>query len=279
VAGKKKQKATTSLTGNTKQKASQALRGAQRKSRYVPLKRTRKNDLNVMEVSKLEAALSNDASYGWTLTSNLRITQKHDSFKIVLNWRERESSPNGKPILSTGYSDQNSAKKAAFEFRYSWEACTGKRKVDRYLDLSQRLLNGGLSVCPTEVLSGNMSNKKDMAVNCSDARKKSVEMTVAIKFLNASNIVSRNPSNPSNNMSIKEFLDKEAKTIQKCLKGRALTWAAKAMPQIATYQKYRKVLMLYLRKPLAIRDGLSLLVGAEDPEIAATIRRATNFLC
>jgi hypothetical protein len=270
MAVKKKRKATTSLTGNTKRKASQALRVAQLKSTYVPMKRTRKNALSAMEVSKLEAALSNDASYGWTLTSNLRITQKHDSFNIVLNRRERESSPNGKPILSTRYSDQNSAEKAAFEFRYTWEARTGKRKVDEYLDLSQRLLNGNLSVCPTEVLSGNTSNKKGIAVNCSDARKKSVEMTAAIKFLNASNIVSRNPSNPSNNMSIEEFLDKQAATIQKCLKGRALKRAAKAMRRLATDQKYRQVLMLYLSKPLATRDGLSLLVGAEDPEIAAT---------
>jgi hypothetical protein len=42
------------------------------------------------------------------------------------------------------------------------------------------------------------------------------------------------------------------------------------MRRLATDQKYRQVLMLYLSKPLATRDGLSLLVGAEDPEIAAT---------
>jgi hypothetical protein len=35
-------------------------------------------------------------------------------------------------------------------------------------------------------------------------------------------------------------------------------------------QSYRKELMLYLGKSLAMRDGLSLLLGAEDPEIAAT---------
>jgi hypothetical protein len=148
MAVKKKRKATTSLAGNTKRKASQALQGAQLINTYVPLKRTRKNALSATEVSKLEAALSNDASYGWTLTSNLRIIQKHDYFNIVLSRREKEERTTGKPILSTRYSDQNSAEKAAFNFRYSWEARTGKRKVDDYLDLSRRLLNGDLTVRP-----------------------------------------------------------------------------------------------------------------------------------
>jgi hypothetical protein len=50
----------------------------------------------------------------------------------------------------------------------------------------------------------------------------------------------------------------------------ALKCAATAVRRLATDQSYRKELMLYLGKSLAMRDGLSLLLGAEDPEIAAT---------
>jgi hypothetical protein len=59
---------------NEKRKApSQALRVAQLQSTHVPLKRTQSDALSSVEVSKLEAALSNDASCGWTLASNLKI--------------------------------------------------------------------------------------------------------------------------------------------------------------------------------------------------------------
>ena len=56
------------MAGNRKRKApSQALRSAQLQSTYVPLKRTRSDALSSIEASKLDAALSNEASYGWTL--------------------------------------------------------------------------------------------------------------------------------------------------------------------------------------------------------------------
>jgi hypothetical protein len=71
-------------------------------------------------------------------------------------------------------------------------------------------------------------------------------------------------------MTIKELLDKQATTIQKCIKGEAWKRAAKAMRRLATDQSYRKELMLYLGKSLATRDGFSLLLGVEDPEIAST---------
>jgi hypothetical protein len=71
-------------------------------------------------------------------------------------------------------------------------------------------------------------------------------------------------------MTIEEFLDRQATTIQKCLNGQSLKRAVKAMRQLATDQSYRQELMLYLGKSLGMRDGLSLLLGAEDPEIAAT---------
>ena len=216
---------------NKKRKSpSQALRAAQLKNTYVPIKRTRSDVLSSTAVSKLEAALSNDASYGWTLTSNLKILQKHTFYNIVVNRREKADSTNGKQRLSSQYADQNPAEKAAFEFRYSNEARTGKRKVDDWLDFNRKLLNGEFTVLipPTEVQSGD-SSKKAMAVKSSVARKKSLEMTAAIKYLEPSNIFSRNPSNPSNNMTIEEFLNKQATTIQKCSRGEALKRAAKAM--------------------------------------------------
>jgi hypothetical protein len=218
----------------------------------------------------MEAALSNDASYGWTLTSNLKILQKHNFFNIVVNRRDKADSTNGKQRFSSRYADQNSAEKAAFEFRYSNEARTGKQKVDDWLDFNQKLLDGVFTVIPTEVQSCDLSKKATSSVNCSGARKKSLEMSASIEYLESSNICSRNPCNGSNNMTVEEFLDKQATTIQKCLKGRALRRAAKSIRRLAADQFYRKELMRYLGKSLAMRDGLSLLVGAEDPEIAAT---------
>ena len=54
------------------------------------------------------------------------------------------------------------------------------------------------------------------------------------------------------------------------MSGEALKRAAKAMRRLATDQSYRKEHMLYLGKSLAMKDRLSLLLGAKDPEIAAT---------
>jgi hypothetical protein len=255
------------MAGNKKRKAlSQAIRAVQLQNTYVQLKRTRSDALSSTAVSKLEAALSNDPFYGWTLTSNLRILQKKNFYNIVVNRREKAECTNGKPRFSTRYADQNSAEKAAFEFRYSNEARTGKEKVDNWLDFNHKLLNGDFTVPPTEVQSGD-SSKKAMAVKCSGARKKSLEMTASIKYLASSNVFSRNPCNRSNNMTMEEFLDKQATTIQKCLKGEALKRAAKAMRRLAIDQSYRKELMRYLGKSLAMRDGLSLLLGAESSRV------------
>jgi hypothetical protein len=233
--------------------------------------RTTSDALSSTEVSNLEPTLSNDAAYGWTLTSNLRIRVKHNFYNIVVNQRAKAEHTKGKAMYSTRYDDQHSVEKAAFEFRYSKEACTGKQKVDDWLDRNQKLFNGDFtSIPPTEEASGTNAYKKAMAVKCSGERKKSLEMSVAIKYLEPSNTFSRNPSNRSNKMTIEEYLDKQATTIQKCLSGEALKRAAKAMRRLATDQSYRKEHMLYLGKSLAMKDRLSLLLGAKDPEIAAT---------
>jgi hypothetical protein len=79
-------------------------------------------------------------------------------------------------MFSSRYADQNSAEKAAFEFRHSNEAGTGKRKDDDWSAFNQRLLNGDLPLPPTDLRSDN-SSKKAMAVKCSGARKKSLEMS------------------------------------------------------------------------------------------------------
>ena len=222
------------MAGNKKRKApSQALRAAQLQSTYVPLKRTRSDALSSLEASKLDAALSNDASYGWTLTSNLKIIQKHEFFNIVLNRRDKAEFSNGKQYYSSRHKDQNSAEKAAFKFRYSYEARTGKLKVDGWLDLNQRLLGGDFNInLPAEV----NPKKARTAVNTSGARKKSLEMTSAITFVDSDHIRSRNPNNPSNDMTIEEFLGRQATKIQKCLKGRALRRAAEAMRRLVTNQ-------------------------------------------
>ncbi len=117
--------------------------------------------------------MSNDASYGWSLTSNLRILRKNSLYHIVVNRREKAERTTGKPMSSSRCADQNSAEKAAFEFRYSNEGRTGKQKVDDWLDFNQRLLNGDLILPPTDLQSGN-SSKKVMAVKCAGAPKKSL---------------------------------------------------------------------------------------------------------
>jgi hypothetical protein len=62
------------------------------------------------------------------------------------------------------------------------------------------------------------------------------------------------------------------------LKGQASKVAAKAMRPLGTDQSYTKELMLYLGKSLAMRYGLSLLLGAKDPEIAATYTNSGDKL-
>jgi hypothetical protein len=227
---------------------SQAIRASQLQHTYVQLKRTQSDALSLTEASKLEAAVSNDSSYGWRLTSNLRIVKKNNYYHIVVIRREKAEQTIGKRRFSSRHADQNSAEKAAFEFRYLNEAGTGKGMVDDWLDFNHKLLNGDFTVPPTEVQSGD-SSKKARAIKCSVARKKSLEMTAAIKYLESSNIFSRNPCNQSNNMTIEEFLNKQATTIQKCLKGLALKRSAKAMRRLATDQSYRKELMLHLINP------------------------------
>jgi hypothetical protein len=108
-------------------------------------------------------------------------------YRIVVNRREKAEGTTGKPMFLSRCADQNSAEKAAFEFRYSNEAGTGKGKVDGWLDFNQRLLNGDLILPPTDLQSGN-SSKKAVAVKCSGARKKSLEMSAVIKYLESSNI-------------------------------------------------------------------------------------------
>jgi hypothetical protein len=158
---------------NKKQKApSQALRVAQLQSTCVPLKRTRSDALSSVELSKLEAASSNDSSCGWTLASNLRIVRMHEHCNVVVNRRVKACSAVGKRLLSPRHADQNTAEKAAFEFRHSIEGHLGKGKVDNWLDFNQKLLNGDHVVAPTKVLSSDSSTK---AVNSS--RKQSLEMS------------------------------------------------------------------------------------------------------
>jgi hypothetical protein len=155
-----------------------------------------------------------------------------------------------RPLLNSGVQSKSGA---------------GKRNVDNWLDFNQKLLNGDHVVAPTKVMSSDLSTKA-----AKSSRKQSLEMTGAIKHLESTNACSRNPRNPSNSMTIEEFTDEQATTIQKCLKGRALKRAAKAMKRLAADQSHRKELMMCLGESSAMRDGLLLLLGAKDPEIAAT---------
>jgi hypothetical protein len=113
-----------------------------------------------MEVSKLEATVSNDAFYGLTLTSNLRIIKKKNYYHIVVIRREKAEQTIGKRRFSSRHPDQNSAEKAAFEFQYSNEAGTGRGKVDDWLlAFNHKLLNGDFTVPPTEVQSVAISHE------------------------------------------------------------------------------------------------------------------------
>jgi hypothetical protein len=91
---------------------------------------------------------------------------------------------NGKPRFPSRYADQNAVEKAAFEFRYSNEARTGRRKVDDCFVNNQKLLNGVFTVTPTEVQSCDLSKNKATAVrNCSGAPKKSLNIWSRTTFL------------------------------------------------------------------------------------------------
>jgi hypothetical protein len=76
----------------------------------------------------VEAALSNDASYGWTFIPNVRILQKICFYHIVVNRQEKAERTTKKPMFSSGCADQNYAEKTTFEFQHSNEA---RRKMKR----------------------------------------------------------------------------------------------------------------------------------------------------
>ena len=113
--------------------------------------------------------------------------------------------------------------------------------------MNQRLLGGDFNInLPAEV----NPKKASIAVNTSGTRKKSFEMTrSAITFVDSKHIRSRNLNNPSNDMTIEEFLGRRATKIQKCLKGRALRCAVEAMRRLVTDQSYCKALCSILEKP------------------------------
>jgi hypothetical protein len=151
----------TSMAGNKRRKAaSQALWAAQLQNTYIQFKRTQCDALSSTEVSNLEAALWNDAAYGWKIMSNLRIRVKHNFYNIVVNRRAKAEHIKGKSMYLTWYNDQNSAEKATFKFRYSNEARTGKQKVDDWLDCNQKLFNGTKQLKLVRVSESNSVSDK-----------------------------------------------------------------------------------------------------------------------
>jgi hypothetical protein len=110
-----------------------------------------------------------------------------------------------------------------------------------------------------------------MPHNISDSRKKSLGMTTSI-YLRSQypTIFQKNPHVKLSDMKWEEVANQQASLIQKHVRKRDMQRSANAMRQLARDQEYRRYIMWYLAKYLQNEDACGLLLGAEDPEVAAT---------
>jgi hypothetical protein len=66
------------------QSISIAVSRAQLAVTYTPAKRLQKQSVSAIDAAKFEAALSNDAMFGWDLTSNMAIEPLRTGYRVRL---------------------------------------------------------------------------------------------------------------------------------------------------------------------------------------------------
>jgi hypothetical protein len=189
---------TATLNMGTKRKTqaiSNAVLRAQALVTYTPAKRLRKQSVSAIDAAKFEAALSNDAKFGWDLTSNMAVEPKRDGYYIRLLKRKRSHATKGERIYSPVYDSIYSAENAAFSYRYSMESMKSRLNVDDWLENTQQFLKGE-AIMPQEQLSADdCKPAKEFIVRPS--RAKALAMTASISLRHSHpNIPNRNPCNP-----------------------------------------------------------------------------------
>jgi hypothetical protein len=255
---------------------SNAVIRAQVQVTYTPAKRLRKQSVSAIDAAKFEAALSNDGMFGWDLTSNLAIEPKRTGYCIRLLKRKRSHATKGERIYSPVYDCIYSAENAAFLYRYSVESSKSRLTVDDWLETTQKFLKGE-AIMPQELLSAdNCKVAKELKVRPS--RVKALAMTASILLRHSTNIPNRNPCNPvadrtSTTVEWVEFANLQASKLQQWIRRRDNRRAATAMKKQAGDQKYRQFIMWHLGKYLKDDDASGLLLGGDDPEIAATFSK------
>jgi hypothetical protein len=262
--------------GTSKRKAqsiSSAVLRAQVAVTYTPAKRLRKQSVSAIDAAKLEATLSNDAMFGWDLTSNMAIQPMRTGYSIRLLKRKRSHATKGERVYSTVYDCIYTAENASFSYRYGMESRKSRLAVDNWLEATRKFLIGEAVMPAQEELSAAKE------LNVRPSRAKALAMTASISLRHChSNIPDRNPNDPvadrtSSTVEWVEFANQQASKLQQWIRRRDNRRAAKAMKKHAGDQKYRQFIMWHLGKYLKDDDATGLLLGGDDPEIAATFSK------
>lgn len=268
---------------NQKRKAqsiSNALLRSQVPVTYTPAKRLRKQAVSAVDAAKFEAALSNDARFGWELTSNMAIEPRRTGYCICLLKRKRRHATKGERIYSPVYDCIYSAENGAFLYRYGVESIKSRLAVDNWLETTEKFLKGEATITPQEQLSADDCKVAAKEIKMRPSRAKALGMTASVVLRHSHpTIQNTNPCNPLEDRTRRTAVEwvayahLSASKLQTWIRRRDNRRAAKAIQKQAGDQKYRQFLMWHLGKHLKDDDASGLLLGGDDPEIAATFSK------
>jgi hypothetical protein len=219
----------------------------------------------------------------WQLTSNCKIEPHHDKYRILCLRRARPHDKKGERRISNGsYNTAIDAENDAFLFRYGLESKNAKKQLDEYKTNLESILEGtttdsSSSNPPAELTQSTLDEQAPVKRQrqLSEKKQKSFGMSASY-YLNERTKAkqSTNPHNSSPNhtsaIASDEVAEIYAMKIQKWVKHRDVMRAAKSLKATFANQNYRLSLLRHLTKHLVNEDSDSLLLGADDPEIATT---------
>jgi hypothetical protein len=209
-----------------------------------------------------------------------RIEPCQDKYRIRLLLRKRPHDKTGARRVSTSsYCTAIDAEDDAFNFRYSLESKKAKERLEDYKTNLELLLSGTMdssNPIPEVIESSTLDQapaKRQRQL--SGKKQKSFGMSASYYLNNRTNAKhSKNPMNsPPNHTSAiasDEVAVIYAMKIQKWIKHRDAVRAAKSWKATFADQNYRLSLLRYLTKHIVNEDPASLLLGAEDAEVAST---------
>lgn len=235
---------------------------------YQPCKRLRSQCLCYAKLQKLNAGLANNISYGWELTSNVRVLEpKPNMFHIVMLSRGRKSDTKGKRVASSYYDSRIIAENNIFSFRKSYESERAKTRLGAW-----------------EAALGTKNEKDVMAATLRDASIKQTNSLYrkklkTILLTGSLHIEHKAPTNlnPNNHKFGARFLTQadveiqSAKKIQRNVRKRDRLRAKERERKTNLDQTYRKNVISTLQKKLAEDEPWrKLIIGADDDEVAAS---------